>query len=188
MNMNRRIITLAAVLLAVATVAGADSTWAQEKPKGPSIAVVDAAFLLQNAKAAKNLRAQISKIRTDFQRDINTKQEELEKLSNDLARERPGISVRTYQLRLRELRLRDANHQSDAEESESMLDRAFRGASDKISEAIEQVVDQIVKERKFSLVLPRSSIIGTPAVPDITQEVLKRLDQRMPSVAVDMPK
>ena len=89
---------------------------------------------------------------------------------------------------MRELWQKGAKHQNDAQERESKLDGTFRGASQKVTAAIEQVVDQIMKERKFSVVLPRSAFIGTPAVPEITEGVLKRLNQRIPSVAVDLPK
>ena len=186
--MNRKIITLAAALLALAMVAGVDDASAQEKSPATNIAVVDMTFVLQNSAAAISLRAQIEKIRASFQQEVNDKQEEIDKLDQSLARERPGLSEDAFQQRMRGLRLKVANHQSDVQERQSKLDGVFRGASQKVSAAIEKIVDQIIKERKFSVLLPRASIIGTPAVPDITKEILKRLNKRMPSVAVDIPK
>ena len=186
--MNRKIITLAAALLALAIAAGVDDASAQEKSPATNIAVVDMAFVLQNSAAAISLRAQIEKIRAGFLQEVSDKQDEMDKLSQSLARERPKLSEDAYQRRVRGLRLKVANNESDIQERQSKLDGAFRGASQKVSAAIEKIVDQINKERKFSVVLPRASIVGTPAVPDITQEVLKRLNQRMVSVAVNIPK
>lgn len=188
MNVNRKIITLAAALLALAMVARVHVALAQEKSSAINIAVVDVDFVLQNSDAAKNLGAQIEKIRANYQQEVKDKQDEVDKLSQSIAQEGPGLSEDAYQQRMRELRQKIANHQSDMQERESELDGAFRGASQKIAAAIEQVVDEITKEQNFVLVLPRSVIVGTPAVPDITQEVLERLNQRIPSVAVDLPK
>ncbi len=186
--MNRKIKALTVGSLALAMVTGAHVAFAQEKSRTTNIAVVDVDFVLQNSDPAKSLRAQIEKTRANFQQEVKDKQDELDKLGQSLARERPRLSEDAYQQRVRGLRLKIANHESDMEERASKLDGAFRGASRKVTAAIEQAVDQIMKERKFLVVLPRASIIGTPAVPDITQEVLKRLNQRMPSVVVDMPK
>lgn len=188
MNVNRKIITLAAALLALAMVAGVHVALAQEKSSAINIAVVDVDFVLQNSDAAKNLGAQIEKIRANYQQEVKDKQDEVDKLSQSIAQEGPGLSEDAYQQRMRELRQKIANHQSDMQERESELDGAFRGASQKIRAAIEQVVDEITKEQNFVLVLPRSVIVGTPAVPDITQEVLERLNQRISSVAVDLSK
>lgn len=179
---------LAIGLLALEMAAGVHVASAQEKSPATNIAVIDMTFVLQTSTAAKNLRAQVEKIRADFQREIIHKQDEMDKIDQSLVRERPKLSDRDFQQRLRKLRQTVANNESDMQERQSNLDGAFRGASQKVVAAIEQTVDQIIKERKFSVVLPLSSIIGTPAAPDITQEVLKRLNQRMPSVAVDIPK
>lgn len=187
-DVNRKIKALTVGSLALAMVMGAHVAFAQEKSPATNIAVVDMAFVLQNSAAAISLRAQIEKIRASFQQEVNDKQDELDKLDQSLARERPKLLEDAFRQRVRGLRLKVANHQSDVQERQSKLDGAFRGASQKVSAAIEKIVDQIVKERKFSVVLPRASIIGTPAVPDITKEILKRLNKQMVSVAVDIPK
>lgn len=188
MNVNRKIITLAAALLALGMVAGVHVALAQEKSPATNIAVVDVAFLMENSDAAKNLRAQIEKIGANYQQEVKNRQDEIDKLSLSIDQERPRLSEDAFQQRMRGLRQKVANHESYMEERESKLDGAFRGASQKIAAAIEQAVDEITKERNFVLVLPRPIIVGTPAVPDITQEVLRRLNQRTPSIPIDLPK
>ena len=118
--------------------------------------------------------------------EIEQKQNELDKLSQSIEQQLPGLSENAYQQRMRELRQKIANHQSDMQESQSKLDGAFRAASQKIQAAIELVVDEITYEQNIVLVLPRSVIVGRPRVPQITHEVLKRLNQRLPSVAVEL--
>ena len=188
MNVNRKITALAAGLLALSMVAGVHVALAQEKSSAINIAVVDVEFLRKNSDAAKNLRTQIEKIGANNQQEIEDKQDEIYKLNESIERERPRLSEDAYHQRMRQLLQKVANHESDAQERESNLDGAVRGASQKISAAIEQVVDEIKEQRNFALVLPRSIIIGSPAVPDITLVVLRRLNQRIPYVAVDLPK
>lgn len=87
---------------------------------------------------------------------------------------------------MRELRHRIAYHESDMQEGQSKLDGAFRDASQNIQAMIEQIVDEIADQRNYTLVLPRSLIVGTPRAAEITEEVLGRLNQRLPSVTVEL--
>lgn len=188
MNVNRKIMASAAGLLALAMAAGVHAASAQEKSSAVNIAVVDVQSLMQNSDAAKNARAQIEKTRADYQREVKIKQEELDKLNQNIAQERPTLSQDAYQQRTRELRQKTANYQIDAQERQDKLDAALSGASQKIAAAIARIVDEVKKEQNFTLVLSRSAVVDTQGIPDITQELLKRLNQRTPTVAVDLPK
>lgn len=188
MNVNRKIMALAAGLLTLATAAGVQVASAQQKSPAVNIAVVDVQSLMQNSDAAKNARAQIEKIRADYQREVKIKQEELDKLNQNIAQERPTLSQDAYQQRVRELRQKAASHQIDAQERQDKLDAALSEASQKIAAAIARIVDEVKKEQNFTLVLSRSAVVDTQGIPDITQELLKRLNQRTPTVAVDLPK
>ena len=188
MNMKYKIIGLAAGLLLLPMVAEIHVGFAQEKSKAINIAVVDVQFLMENSSAAKTARAQIEKMQVTYRREIEGKLEEVTKAYQRLAQERSRLSEDAYQQRMQELRQKAANYQSEAQERLGKLDVGLRGGLQIIAASIEGIVNDIMKEKKFSVVLPRSSIIGTPAVPDITQEVLKRLNQRTPSVTIDIPK
>jgi len=188
MNVNRKIISLAAALLALSMVAGVHVALAQEKSPATKIAVIDTQFLMENLDAAKNLRAQIAKMRAIFQKEVKNREDKTDKLIQSIARERPKLSEDAFQQRMRGLRQKVANQESDMQERQSKLEGAFRGAPGKIEALIEQTVDEIRKEKNYALVLPRSMIIGTPAVPDISKEVLSRLNKRTPSIPIDLPK
>ena len=188
MNMKYKIIGLAAGLLLLPMVAEIHVAFAQEKSKAINIAVADVQFLMENSSAAKTARAQIEKMQVTYRREIEGKLEEVTKAYQRLAQERSRLSEDAYQQRMQELRQKAANYQSEAQERLGKLDVGLRGGLQIIAASIEGIVSDIMKEKKFSVVLPRSSIIGTPAVPDITQDVLKRLNQRTPSVTIDIPK
>ena len=68
------------------------------------------------------------------------------------------------------------------------MEVGYRNAALKIETMIEQIATEIDKERNFVMAIRRSAVAGNTTVPDITQEVLKRLNQRMPSVALELPK
>lgn len=188
MNVKRRMIALAAGLVALAAAAAAPIVSAQERSRTTNIATVDVQVLMLESTAGKTALAQVEAMRTAYQQDINGKIARIVDAYETLARERSALSDAAYERRLLDLRRQAANDESEVQERQEKLDSALDEALQQIAVAIEQVVNQTVKEQRLMMVLPRSTIIGTAAVPDITQDVLKSLNQRMPSVGVVLPK
>ncbi len=187
MNLKYTIMGLAAGLFPF-MVAEVYAASGQEKAGAASIAVADVQFLMENSSAAKSARAQIEMMQVTYGKEVGGKLEEATKAYQSLTQERSRLSEEAYQNRAVELRQKAANYQREAEERLGKLDLGLRGGLQKIAATIEGIVNDLTKERKLSVVFPRSSIIGTPTVPDITQEVLKRLNQKMPSVTIELPK
>lgn len=181
----RSVSAAAAVACLVASAAGAR---AQDPSGGVRIAVVDVQSVLRQSAAAKDVRTKVEKLRADHQRETREALERLKGEYEAAAKERPNLSEDAYQKRLSEIREKAARYQDLSQKRIDALDGALAGALGKIAGGIEDGVNAIIKEQKLSFVLPRSGVIGVPTVPDITQDVLKRLDRQMPTVAVDLPK
>lgn len=188
MNASRKLQILVAGLLAGYVAATSSVADAQEKPEIATIAVVDIQHLMQHTAAAKDVRAKVDKLRTDHQQETKSTLEGLKKLYEAVAKERPTLSEDAYQKRISGLREKAANYQDHSQKRLSDLDSALAAALQKIAGGIEESVNQIAKEQGLKLVLPRSGVIGISTVPDITQEVLKRLDRQLPTVVLGLPK
>jgi Skp family chaperone for outer membrane proteins len=188
MIFGRQILVLVSVLLAWETMTDVGTAWAQGKSPDAGIAIVDVSTVLEKSLPAKNLRQLIEKTRADYRREVDAKRNEIEKLGEGIEQARSGLSEDEFQKRMRNLRQKIANNESDMRERQSKLEGAFAAAPQKIGATIEQIVDEIRKERKYQLVLPRSIVVGASDAPDITQEVLDRLNKRMPTVDIDIPK
>jgi len=68
------------------------------------------------------------------------------------------------------------------------LETAFNNAMQQVETVIVQIVDQIAKESSATLVVNKGATIYSTADLDITQEVVRRLNARLPSVTVALPK
>ena len=51
-----------------------------------------------------------------------------------------------------------------------------------------QVIDEIAAERKATLVLSKSQVLLAAKEYDITEESMKRLNAKLPTLAVELPK
>jgi outer membrane protein len=181
--MNRTITALLAGIIASVMLLSALPAAAQV-----NMAVVDPQFLVQTSEVGKSIRTQMDKLRANEERALKAEQENLTKLEQNLTQQRATLAADEYQKRLQEIRQKSAELQRDAQERENKLEVAYHNAGVKVENAIGQIVDEINKERNFTMTLRRFAVAGNTSVPDITQDVLKRLNQRMPSVVVEMPK
>jgi Skp family chaperone for outer membrane proteins len=179
--MNKLMILVAAAVLATGLGGGAS---AQQKGAAPTIAIVDTKLILEKATAAKAAREQIEKFRAVFLQTVRQHQDEVNRLSQSIARERATLSQDEFQQRMRDVLQKKTDYQRELQGDQAKLDAASRAAAQKIEVVVGEIVDELKKEHKYALVVIRSAIIGTPSVPDITADVLGRLDRRLPHVEV----
>ncbi|HEX2117228.1 MAG TPA: OmpH family outer membrane protein [Alphaproteobacteria bacterium] len=175
--------TIAAIAALAMTLAGPAA--AQKAPE-PAIAIIDTQVLLEKAEAAKAARAQIEKLRTEMVQALAAQQQELRLMSQNLARERASLSEDVFQQRMREALQKNADLQKAGQEQQAKLNAASRAVSQKIEGVVHDIVDELKKEHRYALVVVRSSTMGKPTVPDITETVLGRLDRRLPTVEVTL--
>jgi Skp family chaperone for outer membrane proteins len=115
---------------------------------------------------------------------VNAQQQELRQQSQALAKDRGTLGEDVFQQRMRDLLQKNTDNQRSTQELQAKLDNASRTAAKKIEGVVGEIVDELKKEHKYTLVVVRSATMGTPGVPDITNDVLGRLDRRMPTVEV----
>jgi Skp family chaperone for outer membrane proteins len=180
--MKKVIAALAAILVAggLATTAAA-----QEKSDSP-IAIIDTQMLLEKAEAAKNARQQIEVLRSQIVGSVQAEQQEIRQMNQALVRERTTLGEEVFQQRMRDLIQKNAEYQRSLQERQRKLDAASRAAAQKIEAVVHEIVDEFKKERKYTLVVVRSATMGKPTLPDITQDVMGRLDRRLPKVDVTL--
>lgn len=179
--MNRIMTLLVAAMLATGV---AWTAAAQPKAPASAMAIVDTKIILDKAEAAKGARQQIERMRGELTQSVKVRQDEINRLSQDLARERATLPQEAFQQRLRDVLQLRAEYQRMLQEQQQKLEAASRTAAQKIEVVVSEIVDDIKKERQYGLVMLRSATMGTPTLPDITQDVLGRLDRRLPHVEV----
>jgi len=68
------------------------------------------------------------------------------------------------------------------------MQQSLNDAMDKVKNVALEVVADIVKERRANLVLEKQAVVYEPEGMDVTADAIKRLDQKLPSVPVNLPK
>jgi Skp family chaperone for outer membrane proteins len=160
---------------------------APTKLPSPIIAIVDVQRILQESLAAKSVQKQLEAQRAKFQNEIEGEENDLRQAEQDLAKEREKLAATAYGDREQQLRQRFSVVENHVQSRRKVLDQSFTDSMNTVRTALLDVVDKIAKGHGANLVIVKQQALWTDQPLDITDEVLKRLDQKLPQVNVAMP-
>ncbi|HZB90218.1 MAG TPA: OmpH family outer membrane protein [Stellaceae bacterium] len=154
----------------------------------PVILIVDMQEILQDAKAAKEVQAILNKQYTAYSKEVAQQEDELQKGGTELERQRTVMAPDAYNQRARELQERYDELGKSVQARRAALQQSLSEAMGKVRTAALEVVADIVKERRANLVLEKEAVVFEPEGMDVTADAIRRLDQKLPSVPVNLPK
>ena len=154
---------------------------------GTEIRVVDMDEISRKAAAAKDIREQLEKYRSQFQADIQNEEEELRKANQELARKRALLAPEVFADERRKFEQRVVDLQRRAQSSNSEFARVRTDAVRNLQIAVNKALAEIAKENKLKLILNRKAVALFADPMDITPVVLERLDKQFPSYTVKIP-
>jgi Skp family chaperone for outer membrane proteins len=151
---------------------------------GAVIIVVDLQRILREATAVQALQQQLGAAREAFQAEIRQREEELRRLDQELARERPTLPPEIYAERRQALADQLAALQSDVQQRRQQLDQAMNEGMRQVQTGLLPILQEITEEHGADLMLAKTSIVLIRPEYEVTDEALARLNARLPTVAV----
>jgi len=167
------------------------SAQAQQTPPAPAAApslnilVVDVQSLLQNSKSAKMVRQQIDQKRTEYQKEMSAQEGTLRQEHDTLQRQQSSLSAEAFNQKGREFQQKLNDFDKSMQGKRQTLEKANSEAIEKINEVMLKIIADIAKERKANLVFLRSELVLFDQNFEVTDEVLQKLDEQLPTVAVN---
>lgn len=153
-----------------------------------NVAVVDIQAILRDSAAAKSVRSQLETMTKALAEEAQKVRKELRREEEDLAGKRAILSPERFNQLRRELASEAKNHQVAFNNRRREIDRNASAAMGKVQDVFQRISTQIAKERNLSMVFSKTGVVLFPKEMDITDEILKRMDQQLPRVAVAPPK
>ncbi len=195
--MPRMIRSLGSLLIAAVLVLGAALPALAQAQRAPAaggkvppavIAVIDIQRIMRDASAHKGARQQLEQFRNSFQAEMAKEDEKLRAEDQELVRQRSILTPEVWDQRRQAFQTKVIEVQRRVQERSQAVDKSMAGVREQIAQQVVKILEELGGERGFNMVLDRSQmhvIIGDNI--DLTVEVLKRLDQRLPSVKVNLP-
>ena len=172
-----------AMVSAQTTTASVDTAPSMEVRR---IGLADLSGVLRAADANVKVRDILDVQRKKFQSEFSKVETELQQTERDLMSKRELLSVEEYDRQIKGFQARVTRLQQDIQKQRQSIDNAYQKAqSDIRSEAI-SVITEIASELQLDLVLKRdSSLIFLPHL-NISDEVLKRLNERTKNARIEI--
>ncbi|WP_420404779.1 OmpH family outer membrane protein [Nisaea sp.] len=149
-----------------------------------SVAVVDAQLIMRQADAAKVIREQVEARRKIYEKEYQQREAEVRETEKALPQQRAILANDVFQARLREHQEKVAALQRDGQSMKRELDQAFGRANAQVREAMIEIVADVAAEASVGLVLFKNQIFLGDRKIDLTEEVMLRLNKRLPKVEV----
>jgi outer membrane protein len=154
-------------------------------PQNLTVMVVDVQALLQNSKAAKMVRSQIEQKRGEYTKDISHQEELLRAERDALQRQQASLSAEALNQKGREFQQKVNDLERNVQGKRQALEKSNGDALQKIQEEMLKIIADIAKQRKANLVFQRSDLVLFDQAFDVTDEVMQKLDEQMPTLTVE---
>lgn len=174
------------VALAAAGVAGAPVRAAAQEIPAAKVAIFDPQRVLRESAAAIDIRAQIDRQRQIYREAITKQEQDLRATDQELSRQRTILAPDAFATKRREFDARVARVQREVQRRARELDQAYDFGIKQVRQVLATIIDELSKERGFTLVLSRRQVIYADDSLDISGEVLVRLNQRLLTVEVPL--
>jgi outer membrane protein len=187
---------LAQLVLMLALCAGIGTALAQAPPVPPApaasgaptsltVLVVDVQSLLQNSKAAKMVRQQIEGKRNEYAKEISHQEETLRQERDAIQRQQASLSAEAMNQKGREFQQKVNELDRNVQSKRQALEKSNADALEKIQQSMLKIISDIAKDRKANLVFQRSELVLYDQGFDVTDSVLQKLDEDLPTLTVE---
>ena len=164
--------------------AGKMSAETVQKLEPVSLAVVDFRGVLAKSSAAVSVRKQSDKERSKYKKEFAEIEKKLRVAQQKLAKQRAIVTAEAFEKRARELKDKAREAQKRAQVTNQSLKKSFDQSMNEIRKNLVKIIAEVAEETGAGVVLFRSAIVIAVKKLEISQEVLKRLNEKLPTVKV----
>jgi outer membrane protein len=149
-----------------------------------NVGVVNVAKIMRDSKAAVSVRNQLQAKQKAFQAELDGKEKALLAEDQALVKQKDSTDKAAFEKKVKDFREKAAAEQRGVQAKKAALDKSFAAALEDIQKNVLDIVKQVAAEKKLNLVVSSAQVLYSDNSLDVTDEVLKRLDSKLPTVAV----
>ena len=183
--MRRRAVLAGCAAFVSAVLAAAASPADNGAP--PRIAVVDIERVRRSAAAVQAIRTQLGSYLDVYRTETQREEQEIRAAQDELTSKRAVLSPEGYAEERHNLEGRLVEAQGRVQQRRQALERVNMEAMEQVKQALESIIAEIARERELTVILRKEQVVYVTPTIEITDEVLRLLDQRLPSVAIANP-
>ncbi len=153
-------------------------------PKGTAVVFFDVETVMRASTAMQNITAQAERARNSLQADATRQETELRRAEEELAGQRATLSQDAFNQRRRDFENRVQTVQLQLQTRRRNLEQNYGDAAQRIQQSLTESVIEVMNEQEYQIVLPNSFIFVARTTLDISGEVARRLNRKLPTAAM----
>lgn len=185
--MRRWPIALALSLPLLAASATGIATANADDPPAPRIAVLDVDRVRRTSQAVQSIREQLNGYMDAYRAETLKEEQDIRAAEEEIAGKRSLLTPDEYATERRKLEQRLAEAQGRVQRRREALERSHGEAMQRVQEALGRIVTEVAAEKGLNLILRKEQVVFVVNSIEITDEVLRRLNQQLPSTVVAKP-
>lgn len=153
----------------------------------PKILVIDRAAILRFSKVGQDVTRQMEAYSNQAKADLAGQAKALEAQGQALQQQVAILAPDVKAQKIKDFEGRQAGLQQLAQKKQDMIQYGLAQAQGTIAQALSPILAQLMQERGGNLILDKNAIVfANNSAFDITQPAIDRLNQKMPSLKVNM--
>lgn len=183
--MPRRHLGLAAAMAVAILLAGPAAP--AQTVAAPVIIIVDVQQILRDSLVARNIQSQMSQRTERYTKEVTQQEDELRHVQDQLEKQRNVLAPDAFNAKMRDFQQRYDALDHGVQVTRQTLQQAYNDAMTKVENTALQIIADIAAEKKANLVVTKAAVLFEAPGLDITQEVIRRLDVKLPLVTLAVP-
>lgn len=159
---------------------------AQSAPSTAGIILVDRNAFFSESLAGQEIGKQVQTLRKSIGDELGKKDQQLRTEEEQLAGQQSLLTQEAFEAKARQAQEKRVALQREADDKTRQLQGGILTAQNKIWQAVAPILDDILKEKQAFLMIDRAAIVRGSADLDVTAAALERLNQKLPTVKVDL--
>ncbi|MBU6475287.1 MAG: OmpH family outer membrane protein [Alphaproteobacteria bacterium] len=150
--------------------------------------IVDMNRVLQTTDAAKSIFKQMDAKRKSYQAEIAREEDKIRSSEESLEKQKDTLSKGAFEAKQKAIEEKVIDGQKMVQNRRQVLDQAFGSAMNGLRHSAAQIVAHIAKDKHYSAVFTDDAVMMSTPDLDMTDEVIKQMNEKVKDVRVDWKK
>jgi outer membrane protein len=149
------------------------------------ISYVDMNLLMNSSEAGKSITSQLTAIHKKTTTELKKTEEELKKEESDLIKQKNVISNEEFEKKLSLLRNKASDYQKQRKKFNDSINKKRLDATSELVSLIQPILAEYANNNSISIIFQKKNIIIGKTELDITEDVLKILNENHKKIVIN---
>jgi len=165
----------------------ATPVFAQSAPPPTKLVVIDKIAIMQGSKVGQDVARQVQAIAKQAQTDLTAQGRAIQEEERTAIQPTAILAPEAKAKRMAGSEAKKRALQASAQKKDEQIKAGFFQARQQMEQALGPILQEVVKEQGANIVVDKQAVVFATANSfDITQKVIDRLDQKLPTIKVDL--